>query len=150
MVPTKYVRESGHFSWYTFLYCMLRLNTILLLIASSVLSATHILASEFFLYWRYPWFDVPMHILGGIVAALFIFFLADLRILSSRRWRSCFSVMTFVLIVAIVWECYEVVIGVQIQDNYVFDTTIDVVAGLLGGLLGFFIGSKILTLEIKV
>ncbi len=47
------------------------------LVLSGLLAGLHIYALEHFWYWLYPWFDLPMHMLGG--AAIGTFAVALLR-----------------------------------------------------------------------
>lgn len=122
---------------------MLQLTTILFVIASSILAVTHILALQFYLYWQFPWFDVPMHFLGGIVVALGVFTAYDFRLPLPKRWLRLFPVVAAVLMVALAWEYYEILIGIPIEENHKIDTAIDLVLGVLGGLMGYFIGSRI-------
>jgi hypothetical protein len=43
----------------------------------------------------------------------------------------------------VVWEIFEVVAEISTRErNYVFDTTIDLVMDLLGGVAGYFVGSR--------
>lgn len=111
------------------------------------MAVTHILALEFFLYWRYLWLDVPMHILGGVVAALGVFVLSDLRAPIPQHWFKFWPVLISVLVIAILWEIYEIKIGVLILDNYRLDTAADLSFGLLGGVIGYLIGSKLKNFE---
>ncbi len=122
---------------------MLQLPTIIFLITFSMLAAIHYIALELFLYWRYWWFDIPMHCIGGAVVALGIFTLYDLKVFTQKRLRTLVPVLCGVLLVALLWEVYEVLIGIPIEDDYVLDTSIDVLMGLCGGVLGYFVGSNI-------
>lgn len=122
---------------------MIQTNTMLLLVTSSVWAVTHVLALELFLYWRYQWFDLPMHFLGGVVVALCFFSLRDFRVPVPKRWYRLVPVTLGVLIVALVWEYYEVFIGIPIEPNYEIDTLSDLCMGTLGGMVGYFIASRI-------
>ena len=48
----------------------MHIHLLLFGLASIILAVTHIISLELFLYWRYWWLDLPMHILGGSVVAL--------------------------------------------------------------------------------
>lgn len=118
-------------------------NTLFFLLAGACLAVWHYLALELHLYWRYLWFDIPMHALGGVVVALGLFTLKDL-FPRSPRWLYTFpAAVLFVLFVALAWELFEVSIGVIFEESrYVVDTTTDLIVGLLGGAFGYFVGSK--------
>lgn len=122
---------------------MLQLTTVLFLIASSILAVTHNLALALYLYWRFDWFDIPMHFLGGIVVALGLFTAYDFRIFRSSRFLKMGWVLSFVLAIALIWEAYELLIGIPIMEDYIFDTSLDLIMGLLGGYVGFYVGQKI-------
>jgi len=126
---------------------MLKLNTLLCLIAASVLAASHYLSLEFYLYWRYLWLDIPMHTLGGMVAALGLFVPYDLQLPLPERWLSFWPAMTFVLIIILSWEVYEVMIGIPIDPTYIADTLTDILVGLFGGMVGYRVGTRVYELS---
>lgn len=87
---------------------------------------------EFFLFWKLWWFDILLHFLGGVWAAL-----ASAWFLSvMERTPQLFSVVLCALLIAIGWEVFEFVLGFPREEAYVFDVTLDIVMGVLGGLLG--------------
>lgn len=122
---------------------MLKLPTVFFLISFSFLAGIHIIALQLFLYWKFQWFDIPMHFLGGIVVALGLFTLHDLKLVIKKRHLQIFPIVLLVLTVAMLWEVYELLIGIPIESNYVVDTLTDLSMGLLGGLVGYGIGSSI-------
>jgi hypothetical protein len=122
---------------------MLRTNTILLLIATSVLLVVHLLAIEFSLYWIYRWLDMPVHLLGGIVVALLLFSLTDLRVPVPASWYRFGFFMLIVLGFALVWEGYELVIGTLPEPRYWADTLVDIIMGLGGGAIGYYVGNRL-------
>ena len=119
---------------------MLKLPTVFFLIAFSLLAAVHFIALQLFLYWRYWWFDLPVHFIGGTVVALAVFTLHDLRVFVPERWLRFIPVVLLVFLIAMSWEVYELMIGIPIEEDYVLDTTLDLVMGLFGGALGYFVG----------
>lgn len=121
---------------------MLQLTTIIFLVASSTLALIHTLAVHLFLYWRFPWLDIPMHAFGGMVVALGFFTLRDLRFFPNKMLHLV-SVLALVLFVALCWEAFELIIGVPIIGNYYLDTAADVSLGLLGGLVGYIAGNSV-------
>ena len=126
---------------------MIRLTTVFFLIASSVLATLHIIALELFLYWHYEWLDLPMHFLGGSVVALGIFSLRDFRVPLVKRYVSLIPVTLLVIAVALLWEFYEIMIGIPIELNHEFDTSIDLLLGTLGGIVGYVVGESISNLQ---
>lgn len=97
----------------------------------AALAALQLWAVEHFLYWIYPWFDVPMHFLGGVSIATFL-----VALLLHRRPR-IFSVLFALALIA--WEVFEYVFGIPREANYLFDTALDFLMGALGGILIYVI-----------
>jgi len=122
---------------------MLQLSTIFFLMSFSVFAAIHMVATELSLYWLFWWFDMPMHLLGGIVVALGLFSLHDLGLFLKDRHLNLVSIMLLVFLVAMGWEVFELAIGVPIQGDYVVDTLTDLCMGTLGGLVGYGVGTSI-------
>lgn len=125
---------------------MLQLTTIFFLIAASVLAVIHNIAIQLFLYWHIWWFDIPVHTFGGMIVALGIFTLRDLRIIPNS-WLRPLPVLCMVLFVALAWEVFELVAGIPIEENYSVDTAIDVLVGMLGGYIGYIIGNSLRNLR---
>jgi hypothetical protein len=121
---------------------MLQLTTIFFLIALSVLAVIHNIAIKLFLYWHIWWLDIPIHALGGTVVALGLFALRDLKLFPNALLKPL-SVMGLVLLVAIIWEVFEIVAGIPMEEHYVLDTIIDVSMGLLGGYIGYIVGNNL-------
>jgi len=122
---------------------MLQLTTVLFLIAGLILAVIHAIAMELYLYWTFWWFDIPMHFLGGSVVALLIFTLYDLRILVQRSFLTVGKVLLTVLAAALIWELYELSIGIPVEQDYWVDTATDIVMGLLGGYIGYTVACSI-------
>lgn len=126
---------------------MLRPNTIVFLITISIIAGVHIIALELYLYWRFIWFDVPMHFLGGTAITLGIFAFADLRIPPFPEVRGQWlPILSFLLTVMIGWELFELWAGIPIETNYWFDTFIDIIMGLTGGAVGYYVAKRLSTL----
>lgn len=126
---------------------MIKLNTWFFISAAALLSVVHFIALELALYWHIWWFDLPMHFLGGAVVALGIYVLYDFGVPLPKRWMRFIPVISAVFIVALIWEYYEVLIGIPIEDDHELDTTIDLAMGLMGGIVGLYVGRSIATLE---
>jgi len=119
---------------------MIKQTTVLFLSLFALLAGVHIVALELFLYWKFSWFDIPMHFVGGAVVALGVFTLYDLHLFVPKRYLQLLPIVLLVFLVAMVWEVYELFIGVPIEDDYVVDTLTDLVMGLLGATVGYTIG----------
>lgn len=97
------------------------------LVLSGILASANAIAMSTYLYWRYVWFDVPMHFLGGVTIAVFLIgFLF--------RFRPRLFVVLFALI-AVGWEVFEYCFGIPREANYVFDTAVDLLMDTLGAVL---------------
>lgn len=119
----------------------------LLLITALVMGVAHFLAIEFFLYWQYPWFDIPMHILGGVIIAFFVLVLPDLGVSFVKRYTAFSSVLAMVLIVGLLWEIFEIWIDIPLfEPDFEQDIVKDLLMDLVGGSIGYFVGTRINTL----
>lgn len=94
------------------------------LVLSALLSYLHHIALVDFLYWRYEWFDIPMHYLGGVTLGVFLVAL-------SPKYRPR-SYMTAIAVLLIGWEAFEYLFGMPREQNYAFDTALDLLMGTLG------------------
>lgn len=104
-----------------------------------VLAVVHIVAIELYLYWKFLWLDIPMHILGGVCVALAWSLLPLLRIRISARMQTLMWCLTAVFMVGVAWECFEYGAGISLvrEENFIFDTIIDLVMDLTGGIIGY-------------
>ena len=93
------------------------------------------------IYERYPWLDIPMHVLGGVFIvysfSLAVTYFQERRILSELNVLSR-SVFLFTLTstAAVIWEFGEFIIDFFFSTNAqasVEDTILDLFLGLLGG-----------------
>lgn len=101
-----------------------------------LLAVVHIVALELYLYWKFPWFDVPMHLLGGVAVAL------GYSILCTRfspRFQTLSWYIISVLFIGIGWECFEYVAGISLvrEESFLLDTALDLCMDTLGGILGY-------------
>ncbi len=111
-------------------------TAVLFLLALSVMAIAHSVFSAFFLYWSYPWIDVPMHLLGGMVVALG--FLTYVPLARMRTRRPLLVTLGAVLVVGCAWEVFEFHSGITLTERLpVLDTALDLVCDLLGGMAGY-------------
>jgi len=94
------------------------------------------------LYWRLWWFDIPMHILGGVWAGLCAAWLTARR----EEGFSLLWCLVFTLAIGIGWELFEYSEGIAFPRyfSYPADTIKDLVMDLVGGALGWFLATKLL------
>lgn len=80
-----------------------------------------------------------MHFLGGVCIALGMGILPFFRIQLSERYRTFFAYMLVVLFVGLIWEGFEIKVGIiSITDpDFIADTSFDLCMDLLGGMLGY-------------
>lgn len=127
---------------------MVKLTTTLFLLAGLVLAVLHYFSLELYLYWRYLWLDIPMHFLGGVVVALGYLTLRDFFSTWPQKLFTLYKTLAVVVLVAVTWEFFEVAIGVFFQeDRYVIDTVSDLVIGLMGGTLGYYLSNRVSQLD---
>ncbi len=111
--------------------------------AAVLIAVVHRLAFQFYLYWEYAWFDIPMHFLGGVVISL-LFLVLLLASPSFNRWRSISFGLLFVFVIGILWELFEIVAGISpFEPGFVTDTIIDLCMDLAGGVVGFVVGKRV-------
>lgn len=123
--------------------------TLLFFLSALVLSVSHSLSLSLHLYWRYLWLDIPMHALGGIAAALGFLALRDFFPGLPLACARPLPVFAFVLLIAVAWEVFEVMIGVSLQEpHYAGDTALDLLMGLGGGGLGYLVGRRVSQLNV--
>lgn len=99
------------------------------------------LANKFYWYSAMIWFDIPMHILGGIFLSLIsgAIFFKKLKSFSTKE--KMVFILLFVLMVGIGWEIFEyvtqaIIKGVQLANfpDSIKDLLMDVVGGVIGFL----------------
>ncbi len=123
-------------------------TTILALLLAVQLAAVHLVAIKFSLYWEIIWFDNLMHLFGGVVLALLFYTLVDIRVLKAR-WVSSWRKMTILILTVLVsWEVIGVVMVMRFKENFISDTSLDIAFGILGSIIGWFIGRQLKKLEL--
>ena len=126
--------------------CM-QLLVLFLLSALLTLAIVHAAALHFFLYWKYNWFDIPMHFLGGLCVALGFAILPYFRVTLPERYTTFLAYVAVVLIVGLSWEVFEIASGVNVIDEYfVGDTILDIIMDLFGGWVGYTLYKRIITM----
>ena len=121
----------------------MRIDSVFLLfsLALITLAGVHQLAMSWYLYWAYPWFDMPMHFLGGIIIGLGSqteLFEKTMRVRIPTVWVCA----ALVLAVGLLWEVFEWMFVIVNLEGYVLDTARDLVLDLAGGSVGYVIASS--------
>ena len=109
-----------------------------------VVAVLNYIGNNFYLYWIYKWYDIPMHILGGLWVSLlslsvYSYFDKNVSIIN-YHWRVFRIVFLGLLFMIIFWEIFELVGGMtSLNDNgYWPDTLGDILNGFIGGMIGYF------------
>ncbi len=112
----------------------------------------HIFATIYHLYWLFPWFDVPMHFLGGFLLAMIYFWInpkieiANPCLGKMPKWLvSMVFILSFVILIGVLWEFYEflhdfyLLTGgkISVFQNSFADTIKDLFFDLVGGTAAF-------------
>ena len=102
------------------------------------------------LYDIWPWFDIPMHFLGGVaIGSSFFFSLNYFRIeniIKLNYFFSIFFVVSLVALIAVLWEFFWFLIGFFLPIvplASLEDTLLDLALGLFGGLFMAIILEKL-------
>ena len=102
------------------------------------------------LYWVYRWYDIPMHMLGGLWVSLFslsIFsYFGKKNSIVNYRMKAFLIVFFALLFITISWEIFELWGGITFinERGYWFDTLHDIFNAYVGGMVAyvFFIKNK--------
>lgn len=124
------------------------MNILLTLFFTSftTLAVIHFFATKFFLYWKYFWFDIPMHVFGGVCVAFGFAILPFFRIQLPSRYTTLKGYIGAVLCVGILWEVFEYFFGLSgfaVQNDFIFDTVKDLIMDMLGGVIAYGVIMKI-------
>ncbi|MDO8619845.1 MAG: hypothetical protein Q7R64_00655 [bacterium] len=111
------------------------------------LTALHTSALVFALYWRWWWFDLLTHFLGGVFVALlllwFFFFSGYTRVPAPRQSVLFLALVGGTLLIGVGWEAFESVVGLTWSpEGYWFDTIVDVCMDFIGALLVYVCTAK--------
>ncbi len=103
------------------------------------------------LYWKYWYFDMPMHFLGGVFLGflalyIFLFGVKQKNFLDKKKWL--IMILIFVFVVGLGWELYEFFVDQTFSTrlpNYL-DTASDLCFDMAGGCISmlFLIKKRLL------
>lgn len=113
-----------------------------LLVFILAIFSVQIIATAFYWYWRIPWFDIPMHFLGGMWVGMsvlwFYLFSGKIKNVATQgKFRIFITVVISVFLVAFLWEVFEYVVFIMIPHGAPYnmpDTLGDILFGVFGGI----------------
>ena len=105
----------------------------------ALVALVHVVALQLHLYWHFWWLDIFVHFGGGLWVALAVSWL----LLFARREPRIIALICTAIVIGILWEIFEVLIGMTFEDKYVFDTTIDLLMDTAGGIAGYFLTARL-------
>lgn len=119
----------------------LRAKFYIALLSAFIAIGAHVVADKFFLYWTVPIIDIPMHILGGIMAGLF----AGVALMAAGKSQTFRGIILGSLIVGIGWEILELVTHAAEPSLwwYKYDTAKDLIDDMIGGTIAYIIWKKL-------
>ena len=118
---------------------------IWIFITIAIVAALHFSALQFYLYWRFWWFDILTHFLGGFWVALsflWLFFqFGFVNIIKNNKTYNLAVAFLASLFVGVMWEAFEYYFGIAVTDasNYITDTAMDISFDLVGGFAAYCI-----------
>ena len=101
------------------------------------------IAFENYFYWKFWWYDIMMHFLGGAIVSAILLWVIMYEFPESLRtiYFRFAPVVLFVLVVGIVWEVYEYHIGIDREYSHTYwrlDTAKDLFDDMVGGVVAAF------------
>ena len=119
-----------------------KLFSIILLILIYVIFSLDLAANQYFLYWRFWWFDIVMHFLGGlwiVLLSYYIFYLSGYFKKFNLKGKTILILSFFVLfLVGVFWELFEYLVGAVPETGYALDTCSDLAMNIVGGGIIYF------------
>lgn len=125
----------------------MKLIPVIFFILLSLFGVFHLLALRFFLYWQIPWFDIPMHLLGGATIVFWVFSLTHFGLKLNQSFFRVGPILLFVFLLAVTWEVSQYVFIEMNKPNYILDTLSDLFFSVLGGGIGFWLVRRFEFLE---
>ena len=101
-----------------------------ILILASLLAFLQQVALAEYLYWRWWWFDILMHFLGGILVGGIGVVIANVL-----KTPVLPTLLVTLVVIGIGWEVFEYAFGLYDGGWDLVDTSIDLIMDTLGALL---------------
>ena len=108
-----------------------------------ILIALHITASYFSLYWRFPWFEIIVHILAGVwIGSIFLWlasFLNQINSLREYKTKSFLIALVSSALIGVIWELVENFSQLSFVNfsGYELNTAMDLLNDIIGGSLAY-------------
>jgi glycopeptide antibiotics resistance protein len=124
-----------------------RLISLLVIFALvAVLGVLQQLAFAYYLYWRFSWYDILMHFLGGVVVGAVYLWVVRYELPAFfKKYETFFYVFAFSLLVGILWEIFEYYVGIDREFSYAvrrIDTVVDLIMDVSGATLSYMVFSR--------
>lgn len=112
--------------------------TLIILVLLFVL---HYCGNNFFLYVRYPGYDVLMHVLGGVALALAFYWFEVTFLKNTFFGKNPWTIIFLTLIAGFAWEWFEAYYqisgGIPGTEAYSVDTGKDLINDTFGALIAY-------------
>jgi hypothetical protein len=115
-----------------------RLHLSISIVLFITLTALYAVGLAFDLPWYYWWYDIMLHILGGMLAGF-----VAVSVVRADQGEQNLGIMVTrgiiaALILGLLWELFELIIGATFVtvEGYPRDTFIDLLCDVSGGILG--------------
>lgn len=142
--------QKGIFCWFRYLEYNFAVRNKLILISALLIVLEiilHFWGVFGFGYINFWWLDVLTHTLGGfwlsLTAIWFVWFSGYLKIKSTISFlKIVISGIFSVFVVAILWEFFEFLVGLDYSpEGYWIDTIIDIICGTCGGVISSLVSA---------
>ncbi len=113
------------------------------IIIGLLLISLHTIGSYLSWYWKYPFFDILVHLVGGMWIAFIFLWLAicfgQIKDLKEYKVKSFLIAFISAILVGVMWEIFENLFQITYVDmaGYYLDTAIDILNSGLGGILAY-------------
>lgn len=102
-----------------------------------IIAGLDALAITLHLFWSIWWFDILLHFLGGfwvVIAINWLYYNSGYikNVIISKR-RVLLVSLGGLLVIAVLWELYELLVITFYIEDYIIDTVIDFIMDGLGG-----------------
>ena len=110
-------------------------------VLATVVALLHYMALSLYLYWTVSWFDILMHLLGGVLIGLiaaFVSYTSGYFHFPREHQGAVFAmIIGAVLVVGMAWELWELFLGWTDVLADQRDTMIDIAMDTLGGMIAY-------------
>ncbi|MBY0538701.1 hypothetical protein K2P47_04895 [Patescibacteria group bacterium] len=113
--------------------------TIVTLIIGTLFAVIHVNNEMYHLYWYYPGLEYVMHVWGGVVLYLLLQLFLGLSFIPQAIARRPLALLALLAGGLITWELYGIYRYGGLKPDYVFDTSLDLVFGILGCTIGWLV-----------